>query len=146
MRLPLSPPSRIFPKLDPFEKAIGRERPIADINQRCQEDVMCASPTAAIAIFASILSSSLPGANKHDDTLMLLSGNEKALAQFEKAAAGCHLKSVSRIPAEVGTGTWVRVSGSRAELTDKPLNCATRYVIAHMSGTDALSLIGNELR
>jgi hypothetical protein len=107
---------------------------------------MSASTTAAIAIFTGILSPSLPCANKHGDTLMLIGGSERALLQFEKAAAGCHLNSVSRKPAEVGTGTWVRVSGSRAELTNKPLNCAARYVLAHLSGADALSFIGNELR
>ena len=107
---------------------------------------MRASTTAAIAILTGILSSSLFGANKHGDTLMLIGGSEKALVQSEKAALDCHLKSVSRIPAEAGTGTWVRVSGSRAELTHKPLNCAARYVLAQMSGADALSFIGNELR
>jgi hypothetical protein len=107
---------------------------------------MSALPLTAFAILAGITSSNLPGASKHDDTLMLLGGSEKALAQFEKAAIVCHLEGVLRIPAEAGTGTWVRVSGSPADLTTTPLKCATSYVIAHMTDTDTLSIIGNDLQ
>ena len=78
---------------------------------------MNAFPATAIAVLAGIWSSSLPIAETHDGTLMLLGGSEKALARFEKAATACHLNGVSHVVAEAGTGTWFVFQALRRNLT-----------------------------
>lgn len=100
-------------------------------------------PLIVSSIVIGILPANVVVASKKTDTLMLIGGSDAALAGFEKAASKCGLNRVSRIPKQVGAGTWVRVEGSLSNLDNKPLDCATRYLLSHMNGRNALSIIGN---
>lgn len=100
-------------------------------------------PAIVGSVLAGLSPASLVAASEKNDTLMLLGGNEAALVGFEKAAIKCGLNGVSRIPKEGSAGTWVRVGGSMSEIRSKPLDCATRYLLSHMEGENALSFIGN---
>ncbi len=97
----------------------------------------------AIAMGVSPVSASADRAEAA--TLGLLTGSETAMRGFEQAARRCGLNGVSRVKADTGKGTWVRVSGSPAQIGSDPhLACAMRYLMSHLSGNDPLVMLGNE--
>jgi len=100
-----------------------------------------------LAIVASAVFSILPtfplNSGTGKETLMLIAGREEAVRGFENAANDCRLKGVSRMPARGRKGTLVRVEGSSSDLKSEPLRCATHYLLTHMEGPNALSIIGN---